>query len=1560
MSRSLWHCLFLAWIFAILLPHDAHAARLNSVQSGSVTFATTDLTKTATITAVVLSKSFVVFGVSLDENTPNGGSISAQITATTTVTFQRNGTATNSLTVHWYVAEFTSGVNVQRGSVTDTTISENVTLSPAVDTARSFPLVSVRSDGVGYSANDFVRAEITTTTNLLLTMDVAAVSGDDIEWQVVEYLDAEVQTGNLSFLTTDSSKTDTITSVDTSKSWLIFNYKSADGTAADIGQKLVRGVITNATTLTFDRSNTGQTLDLTYYLIEFEDATTVAKGQHTFGTTDTSVNKTISIADTSRAIATAGGGPCGCGGKSDYSADDKPGTGWFTLDITSTTNLTITRHSGTPSSTASLEYYVVEFSINPTVQLRLVQTGSATLATGDQFVESTLGTTLLDTTKAFLVFGVSENENTPRTGQISGKIKDVNTVRFERNTTGAANSITIRWYVAEFTSGVNVQRGTVTLDATTKNVTLTKVNTYRSFPIISMKFPGTDFGDDDFPMAEITSDTNLQITYPTFQGTGTDHCEWQVVEYIDCYIQTNTLSFLTTDASKTDTVTSVDTDKSWLIYTFKTATGTISDIGQKLVHGVITNGTTLTFSRDNTGQTMDLTYYLVEFTDGTSVRDGTKAFGTNSLTADATISPPVDTSTSICAGGHYMTGGKSPYSTDDVAGVGWVTLELTTSSNLRLTRGFGGSTTAEVGWFVIQFSSHPTAVELTDFTASSHQDQVLLRWRTGYEVDNLGFHVYREDGGGLTRLTREMVAGSALLAGPGRPLTAGRSYSWLDRASGRYGAHYWLEDLDLDGTATWHGPVTPEAGAPIPAMQRASPILSHLSSTWPTEHSTSLGPADTGGSAPSRIKASASQLEFAAPVALEALQEDDPPPEDLLEVQRGLAAQPGGVKLLVRRTGWKRVFGSTLVAAGLDSTVDPRRIQLFADGQQYPVVISGESSGIFGPGDSLEFYGEALDEPWTDARAYYVVEGKEPGSRITRSPFPGPGPRSQSFLATLERKDRSIYFAALRNGEAESFFGSVVHSEPLAQSLIAVGPDPYAPGDARLEVALQGATATPHSVAVVFNGFDLGNIEFEGQSRGTATWSLPSQLIQDGDNTVTLQAHGPESDVSLVDSIRLTFWQTYQADQESLRMTLSGGHLARIEGFTHPMIRVFDITDPRAVQEVPGLRQALGPGFYAFTIKAPGEGERTLLAFSDPAVKRLAAVKENRPSVWSLETRGADVVILSHERFIDELRPLVASQQSEGYRVAVVDIEDIYDEYSFGHKNPRAIRDFLREASGRWQRELRFVLLVGDASLDPKDYLGFGDFDFVPTKMIATKYLNTATDEWFVDFDGDGAGELALGRLPARSREDVRVMVQKIVAYRQSSAGELRQAVMVADEGDVFDFESATESVRSGFPDGIGVQTVFRRALGDETARRVVLDAINRGPLLVNYFGHGSVGVWRGNLLNATDARALTNGTRLPLFVAMNCLNGFFHDVYTESLAESLLASADGGALAVWASSALSPPDEQVILNRNFYRFLFEYGMTLGEAAQMAKRTVANRDLRYSWILFGDPTLKLR
>jgi hypothetical protein len=129
-------------------------------------------------------------------------------------------------------------------------------------------------------------------------------------------------------------------------------------------------------------------------------------------------------------------------------------------------------------------------------------------------------------------------------------------------------------------------------------------------------------------------------------------------------------------------------------------------------------------------------------------------------------------------------------------------------------------------------SDPPTAVKLRSFTVTSYPDGVLLRWRTGWEVDNLGFHVYREVGGEPVRLTPSLIAGSALLVGPNVSLTAGRSYGWFDPA-GMGTDRYWLEDIDLNGQRTMHGPVLPHKAEKPLAKITCSPLLSRLGRTNP-------------------------------------------------------------------------------------------------------------------------------------------------------------------------------------------------------------------------------------------------------------------------------------------------------------------------------------------------------------------------------------------------------------------------------------------------------------------------------------------------------------------------------------------------------------------------------------------------------------------------------------------------------------------------------------------------------------------------------------------------------
>jgi hypothetical protein len=325
------------------------------------------------------------------------------------------------------------------------------------------------------------------------------------------------------------------------------------------------------------------------------------------------------------------------------------------------------------------------------------------------------------------------------------------------------------------------------------------------------------------------------------------------------------------------------------------------------------------------------------------------------------------------------------------------------------------------------------------------------------------------------------------------------------------------------------------------------------------------------------------------------------------------------------------------------------------------------------------------------------------------------------------------------------------------------------------------------------------------------------------------------------------------------------------------------------------------------------------------------------------------------------LQPLVALRESQGLKVALVDIEDVYDEFSFGNKSPGAVKDFLAYAKTNWKKKPGYLLLAGDASYDAKNYLGLGDQDVVPTKLVDTQLLEVASDDWLADFDGDGIADLAIGRLPARSNEEVIVMVKKIIDYERSQGS--RSMLLVSDKNEGFDFEAAASRLRSLIPDGLRVVQINRGQMDAAEARKQLLDAMAQGQKIINYTGHGSASHWHDSLLTIEDVGSLSNGDHLPVFVLMTCLNGYFDDPSFDSLGESLVKAENGGAVAVWASSGVTLPDGQSQMNQQLYRLLFGsngQAMRLGDATRKAKSAISDADIRRTWVLLGDPTMRLK
>jgi len=897
--------------------------------------------------------------------------------------------------------------------------------------------------------------------------------------------------------------------------------------------------------------------------------------------------------------------------------------------------------------------------------------------------------------------------------------------------------------------------------------------------------------------------------------------------------------------------------------------------------------------------------------------------------------------------------------------------------------------------------ANPTAVKLVSLAAAMHDAGALLTWRTGFEVNNLGFHVYREANGELVRLTPDLIAGSALVAGSGTSLGAGRSYQWWDlsslssQSSGVGTVRYWLEDMDLSGKRTWHGPVVPfVTGKPLPKTVKPE-FLSELGARLEEKYdqywrvrelkeklaqkrlegkgalgsritpayakSASAGRSLEAASALGADSSAKSLTSTLSPQSSSLLSQSlsSPQSSSLLATMQQLLAGRPSVKLTIKEQGWYRVTQPELVAAGLNPMVNPRYLQLYVDGVEQPMCVRGEADSRFDSGDAIEFYGVGLDTLSTDARVYWLIEGTSLGKRIQVYQGKGAPLGISSFPYVLEKRDRTIYFAALKNGEASNFFGSIIAGAPVNQLLNIPHPDAASSGQAFLELALQGVTHAPHRVKVFLNEVEVGEVVFVGQSSAIGQWSVPQSLLLEGENLVTLVPEGGNSDVSLVDVIRLTYWHTYGANDDVLRFTVDRPGQLLIEGFSDSRIRVVDITDPQKIQEIMGKVNPGGSGF-TLSLTVNGPGSHALYAFTEGRIKSPAKMEANEPSFWYQGSNGADLVIISHRDFLKSMEPLRRDRESQGLSVALMDVVDLYDEFNFGQKSPRAIKDFLIRAKASWSRPPRYVLLVGDGSVDPRNFLGLGHFDFVPAKLIDTAYLETASDDWFVDFNNDGLPEMAIGRLPVRTVEELDVLVSKILGYEQ--AAPVQEAVLVADINDTFNYETASEELRGLLPSSIVVRKIFRGDFGtDGEARNALISSINQGPLLVNYLGHGSVEVWNGGILNSGDAVTLINGWRLPFFITMTCFNGMFHDVYTESLSEALLKAEQGGAVAVWASSGLTEPEAQAMMNRELIRILFSgESITLGEAVKRAKAATTDPDVRRTWILFGDPTTKLK
>jgi len=248
--------------------------------------------------------------------------------------------------------------------------------------------------------------------------------------------------------------------------------------------------------------------------------------------------------------------------------------------------------------------------------------------------------------------------------------------------------------------------------------------------------------------------------------------------------------------------------------------------------------------------------------------------------------------------------------------------------------------------------------------------------------------------------------------------------------------------------------------------------------------------------------------------------------------------------------------------------------------------------------------------------------------------------------------------------------------------------------------------------------------------------------------------------------------------------------------------------------------------------------------------------------------------------------------------------------------------------------------------------------------MIETAAFKTASDDWLTDFHQTGLATLPTGRLPVDSPADAALVVSKIVGYESgaTAGGWQQQALVIADQNIGVDFTAEANSLVADMPASLGVTKILADGQDPAAVEQQILAGLNAGALIVNYTGHGSEQQWSfSDLLDDTTATALVNGDRLPVYLLMDCLNGYFQDVYATSLSTSLMLAPGGGAVAVWASSGFTDSAPQATMNQALLTLLTSNpSIPLGKAILSAKTGITDPDVRRTWILFGDPAMRLR
>ena len=440
--------------------------------------------------------------------------------------------------------------------------------------------------------------------------------------------------------------------------------------------------------------------------------------------------------------------------------------------------------------------------------------------------------------------------------------------------------------------------------------------------------------------------------------------------------------------------------------------------------------------------------------------------------------------------------------------------------------------------------------------------------------------------------------------------------------------------------------------------------------------------------------------------------------------------------------------------------------------------------------------------------------------------------------------------------------------------------------------------------------------------------------------------------------------------------------------------QVWFINDPNSpmMMSLKPYNDAAGTGYSYFT---SASSYAVYVAF-DPAktLKKISRFEEvPNQNLHAMET--PDLLILTDKLFHEQAERVADLHRTiDGLDVAVVDQDQVFNEFSSGTRDAMAYRLFCKMLYDRNPNKFKNLLLLGPGTFDNRELNGEHPGNLLTYQSDNSNYSDfTYTTDDFFAFLADNSGanisserlSIGVGRMTPKDLSEAKNDVDKLVEYYANpDYGVWRNNTLVfsdsPDKGEyMFEGEGYKNLIDNELLTGMHVSTVHNSMYPRSTtqpnvqferkdatvAKQKLANSFKDGLYFGTYVGHaGSVGLTKYSNMWVTTDVINTRIDHLPI-LSTSCCDVARFDGDRRGIAEVMYHQRYGGAIALLTTSRLVFASNNDDMNTFFIKSLFSNATkghmpTLGEAYKESKLCFESPETnKLSFFLLGDPAIKV-